>query len=70
MQIYTSPQADDHASTPPLSFTGRFPSCHPPTASKHWSPKRTVKNKEKKNRSRIRSPLGRQVRSLNRMISG
>jgi len=36
MQICTSPQTDNHASTPPLSFLqASCPSCHP-TASKHW----------------------------------
>jgi len=37
MQIYTSPQTDNHASTPPLSFLqAGCPSCRQPTVSKHW----------------------------------
>jgi len=36
MQICTSPQIDNHASTSPLSFLqAGCPSCHPTTASKH-----------------------------------
>jgi len=37
MQICTSPQTDNHAITPPLSFTGWMPFLPPnqPTASKH-----------------------------------
>jgi len=35
MQVCTSLQADNHASTPPLSFfTGRMPSCHPTNSVK------------------------------------
>ena len=35
MQICTSPQTDNHASIPPISFfTGRCPSCHPANSIK------------------------------------
>jgi len=35
MQICISPQTDNHASIPPLSFfTGRMPSCHPTNSVK------------------------------------
>jgi len=35
MQICTSLQTDNHASTPPFSFfTGRMPSCHPTNSVK------------------------------------
>jgi len=35
MQICTSPQTDNHASTPPLSFLqARCPSCHPTNSIK------------------------------------
>jgi len=37
MQICTSSQTDNHASTPPLSYLqAGCPSCRQPTASKHW----------------------------------
>jgi len=39
MQICTSPQTDNHASTSPLSFlAGSFVPAAQPTASKHWRP--------------------------------
>jgi len=44
MQICTSPQTDNHTSTPPLSFyrPDALPATQP-TASKHWGIKSTLK---------------------------
>jgi len=49
--ICTLLQTDNHASTSPLSFTGRMPSCHPTNSIKAL----TAKN-ENKESSKYRQP--------------
>jgi len=49
-QICTSPQTDNHANIPPLSFLqAGCPSCPQPTASKHWRHQQCQSNEGKTN---------------------
>jgi len=56
MQVCTSLQADNHASTPPISFfTGWMPSCRPTNSVKALKARRRTRRKEKGHRVTIES---------------
>jgi len=58
MQICTSLQTDNHASTPPLSFLqARCPSCLPTNSVKALKAKKSVKTEKLKSRKQICSEI-------------